>query len=52
MGGSYTHADIKSMISFANDRGILVLPEIDLPGKGPETVVMNAFDKHSKIAGD
>ena len=32
MGGSYSHADIKQIIQFANDRGIMVIPEIDLPG--------------------
>ena len=30
--GSYTHQDVADIITFANARGILVIPEIDLPG--------------------
>ena len=30
MGGSYTHQDIKEIVAFANERGILVIPEIDV----------------------
>ena len=32
MGGFYTHADIDEIVTFANARGILVIPEVDLPG--------------------
>ena len=32
MAGSYKHKDIQDIIAFANQRGILVIPEIDLPG--------------------
>eukprot|EP00039_Didymoeca_costata_P009565 m.126874 g.126874 ORF g.126874 m.126874 type:complete len:608 (-) comp14530_c0_seq10:48-1871(-) len=32
MGGFYTHEDIQDLISFAADRGIIIIPEVDLPG--------------------
>lgn len=31
-GGSYSPADIKTIISYANDNQITVIPEIDIPG--------------------
>lgn len=29
----YTKADIRSVVAFARDRGVRVIPEIDVPGK-------------------
>ncbi len=31
-GGFYTKNDIREIVSFASDRGIMVIPEIDMPG--------------------
>lgn len=31
-GGYYSHADLREIVAFAADRGIVVVPEIDLPG--------------------
>ncbi len=31
-GGYYTHDEIMDIVSFASDRGVEVIPEIDLPG--------------------
>jgi len=32
VGGFYTQADIKEIISYALDRNVTILPEIDVPG--------------------
>ena len=31
-GGYYTRADLREIVSYAKDRAIVVVPEIDLPG--------------------
>jgi hexosaminidase len=31
-GGFYTHEDIKEIVSYAQDRNITIIPEIDVPG--------------------
>ena len=32
MGGFYTQAEVRSLVQYAGDRGIRVMPEFDLPG--------------------
>ena len=32
VGGFYTHEDIKEVIAYAQDRNVVILPEIDVPG--------------------
>eukprot|EP00040_Diaphanoeca_grandis_P034082 m.209908 g.209908 ORF g.209908 m.209908 type:complete len:646 (+) comp33056_c0_seq1:89-2026(+) len=32
MGGSYSSSDINKITTYANDRGIMVVPEVDMPG--------------------
>jgi hexosaminidase len=32
VGGFYTHEDIKEVVKYAQDRNIVILPEIDVPG--------------------
>ena len=32
LGGFYTHADVAELVQYAKDRGIRIIPEVDMPG--------------------
>ena len=44
-GGFYTQDDIKNMITYANDRGIVVMPEVDMPSHSGWAFPLNATGK-------
>jgi hexosaminidase len=37
-GGFYTQADLRGLVAYAADRGVTIVPEIDLPGHGQAAV--------------
>ncbi|MFA6830647.1 MAG: family 20 glycosylhydrolase [Bacteroidaceae bacterium] len=39
-GGYYTHDDIKEVIKYAQDRGITIIPEIEMPGHSEEVLAV------------
>jgi hexosaminidase len=50
-GGFYTQEEIKNIVKYADERGILVVPEIDVPGHA--SAILTAFPEiGSKINSD
>ena len=50
-GDFYTQEEIKNIVKYADERGILVVPEIDVPGRG--TAILTAYPEiGSKINFD
>ena len=48
-GGYYTQADIKEIIAYASERGITVVPEIELPGHAQSALA--AYPQYSCTGG-
>lgn len=56
-GGFYTRADLREIVDYADDRGIIVVPEIDLPGHTGALVAAYPelgvpFDTNRTVSGD
>lgn len=49
-GQYYTHAQIKDIVAYADDRGIRVVPEFDVPGHG--TAFLTAFPELGSKKGE
>lgn len=39
-GGYYTHEDIKDVVKYAQERGITIIPEIEMPGHSEEVLAV------------
>ena len=39
-GGYYTHQDIKDIVKYAQERGIIIIPEIEMPGHSEEVLAV------------
>lgn len=42
-GGFYSHADIKALVSYASERQVTIIPEIDMPGH--MSAAINSFEE-------
>jgi len=49
-GNYYTQEEIKNIVKYADERGILVVPEIDVPGHG--TVILTAYPEIGSKVGN
>lgn len=49
-GGFYTQAELKQLVAYAAERGIVVVPEIDLPGHAQAAVA--AYPEEIGVLGD
>lgn len=49
VGGFYTQAELKTLVAYAAERGIVIVPEIDLPGHAQALVA--AYPEHG-VLGD
>lgn len=43
-GGFYSQEDVREIVAYANDRGIMVVPEIDVPGHA--TAILAAYPEY------
>jgi len=55
-GGFYTQAELKDLVAYAAERGITVVPEIDLPGHAQAIVAsypeLGVFGDRPQVSGD
>ncbi|MDP9422264.1 MAG: family 20 glycosylhydrolase [Pseudomonadota bacterium] len=55
-GGFYTQAELKDLVAYAAERGITVVPEIDLPGHAQAIVAsypeVGVFGDRPQVSGD
>lgn len=49
-GGYYTEAELKALIAYANERGIMIVPEVEIPGHSEE--VMAAYPELKCVGND
>ena len=55
-GGFYTQAQLKDLVAYAADRGVTIVPEIDLPGHAQAVVAsypeFGVFGDRPQVSGD